>query len=187
MALIKNKFFWGIIIMVFLINGVVNANKDHNADLLDEYYAFEAGDTTLIEEITEPVLSKRDSLVLFAEALLGKGYVYGKTGPDNFDCSGFIYYVYKNFNIDLSRSSRYQARDGESINREEIKKGDLLFFKSPSPNNPNIGHVGIALENEDGDVKFIHSSTGRGVVIDSLGSKHYGRRFMEARRVISNE
>lgn len=187
MIILKNKFFWGLILILFLINGVVSANKDYNEDLLHEYYSFEAQDTSFLQEVMEPVLSKRDSLTLFAESLLGKNYVYGKTGPDNFDCSGYIYYVFKRFNINLSRSSKYQARDGNKINRDEVKKGDLLFFKSPSPNNPNIGHVGIALGNEDGKIKFIHSSTGRGVVIDSLESKHYGRRFMEARRVISTD
>lgn len=182
MDILKNKLFWTVIVTAVFIYSVVNANKEQSKTLLDQYYEVEADTIKQQVIIEEP--AKRDSLVLFAKNLLGKSYVYGSSGPDRFDCSGYIYYVFKNFNIKLPRSSRFQSKEGDVIAKEEIKIGDLLFFKSPSPDNPNIGHVGIAIENEDGNIKFIHSSTGRGVVIDSLASKHYGRRFMEARRVI---
>lgn len=181
----KSKAFWGVIVTILFVNQIFSANKDSSQDLLADYYNKPIDTAKNIEEIIIPELTKFDSLTEFAQTLLGKSYVYGRSGPDAFDCSGFIYHVFKKYNIDLPRSSKYQAKEGEVISREEIRKGDLLFFKSPTPNNPNIGHVGITIENNDGNIKFIHSSTGRGVVIDSLGSKHYGRRFIEARRLLN--
>lgn len=183
--LIQNKFIWVGVLTLLFINNVVNANKDYQQDLLDEYYGDAPADTVKeVPEVYIPTPTKADSVVDYATTLLGKGYIYGKTGPENFDCSGFIYFVYKKFNVLLPRSSRVQAKQGELLEREEISKGDVLFFKSPSPNNPNIGHVGIVIENDNGNIRFIHSSTGRGVVIDDLDSRNYSRRFMEARRVI---
>lgn len=180
MQLIKSKVFWGIVITSFFIIQIVNANKEHSDELLKEYYTPVVASDTIKE-----VISKRDSVVLLAKSLIGKPYTYGKTGPESFDCSGFVYYVFDNNNIKLSRSSRYQAKDGESIELTDVQKGDLLFFKSPTPGNDNIGHVGIVIENNEKDVFFIHSSTNRGVVIDDL-KRSYGRRFMLARRVLPN-
>lgn len=175
--------------MLFFMIQVVSANKDSQQDLLAEYYNGEEiiSDTTkAAPEIKVIQITKADSLIDYAKTLLGKGYVYGKVGPDNFDCSGYIFHVFNKFNISLPHSSRAQAKLGDVLPRTDIQKGDLLFFKSPSANNPNIGHVGIAIENNDGKIKFIHSSSNRGVVIDSLESRHYGKRFMEARRIIAD-
>lgn len=209
-SIIKSKLFWSFIISLFLLNHLVSANKEAQQDLLGEYYGsneYNESDTskdvpsyqepTEIEiiEIPQEVIpksydailsTKADSLIEYATTLLGSSYSYGKTGPESFDCSGYIFHVYDKFNVDLPRSSRTQAKVGEPLKVKNIKKGDLLFFKSPTAGNMNIGHVGIAIEDcVNGDVKFIHSSTGRGVVVDSLGSRHYGKRFMEARRVLS--
>lgn len=181
-GLVQNKLLWVSILSLFFIHKVVNANKEVQQDLLHEYYDAIPADTIKEAEIYIP--TKADSITEYAATLLGKDYTYGKTGPESFDCSGFIYFVYKKFDILMPRSSRFQAKQGEMLQREDIKKGDLLFFKSPSPNNPNIGHVGIVIENADGNIRFIHSSTGRGVVIDDLDSRHYSKRFIEARRVI---
>ena len=210
-SIIKSKLFWSFIISLFLLNHLVSANKESQQDLLGEYYGsgdYYGQDTVKerassdtkhvdIEKIDIPQEvarksydainnTKADSLIEYAWTLLGSSYSYGKTGPESFDCSGYIFHVYDKFNVDLPRSSRTQAQVGEPLKVKHIKKGDLLFFKSPTAGNMNIGHVGIAIEDsKDGDVKFIHSSSGRGVVIDSLGSRHYGKRFMEARRVLS--
>lgn len=181
--LVQNRYIWIGVLTLFLINSIVKANKESHQDLLDEYYGDIPADT--IKQVSEVhIPTKADSLTEFATTLLGKGYTYGKSGPESFDCSGFIYYVYKKFNVLLPRSSRVQAKHGELLGREDIEKGDLLFFKSPAPNNPNIGHVGIVIENDNGNIRFIHSSTGRGVVIDDLESRHYGKRFIEARRFL---
>lgn len=127
----------------------------------------------------------REKLVNYAQSELGKPYKFGTMGPDSYDCSGYIYSIYREFDVDMPRTSQAQAKAGKEIMIEEVKKGDLLFFKSPSPNNPNIGHVGIVIYNEEGVVKFIHSSTGRGVVIDGLQNS-YERRYMMARRVLGD-
>lgn len=182
--LVRNKFIWVGIVTLFFINNIVNANKDTQQDLLNEYYGDTPADT--VKEVSKVhIPTKADSLIDYATTLLGKRYAYGKTGPESFDCSGFIYFVYRKFDLLLPRSSRVQAKQGKLLEHEEIRKGDLLFFKSPSPNNPNIGHVGIVTEIDNGNIRFIHSSTGRGVVIDDLESRHYNKRFIEARRVIS--
>lgn len=183
-VLVQYKFIWIGAITLFFINTAVNANKEVQQDLLDQYYS-NSNPSDTVKEVSEIYIpTKADSLTEFANTLLGKRYAYGKSGPESFDCSGFVFFIYKRFNISLPRSSRFQATQGELLERGEIRKGDLLFFKSPSPNNNNIGHVGIVSENDNGSISFIHSSTGRGVVIDNLGSSHYSKRFIEARRVL---
>src|SRR5690606_38060054 len=73
---------------------------------------------------------------------------------------------------------------GVPIDREEIKKGDLLFFKGPK--SETVGHVGIAITDYEDKLAFIHSSSGRdgiGITIDSPSHPHYAARFLGARRV----
>ena len=96
---------------------------------------------------------------------LGKKYKYGATGPDNFDCSGFVYAVHRNLGIRIPRTSRDQSQiQGRKLSKNELRAGDLLFFDTSLKGHVN--HSGIYLGNE----KFIHASSGRAfsVTISSL-------------------
>jgi cell wall-associated NlpC family hydrolase len=121
----------------------------------------------------------RDSIVSFAKQYLGTPYLYAGNDPKKgFDCSGFVSYVFKNFNIDLPRSSSGYRNIGVSLKPEEFKIGDVLVFYGYQ-NNTVIGHLGIICEANGMDSKFIHASSGKvsSVTISELNSDHYSKRY----------
>ena len=98
------------------------------------------------------------------------------------DCSGFVQYIYGNFNIDLPRSSAEQSQVGKlaavQMNFAQLKPGDLLFFKR---SGQRIGHVGIYM----GEGKMVHASDQRqGVTITDLRQSRIARTFVMAKRVL---
>jgi len=124
--------------------------------------------------------SKRDSLIEFAFQYLGKPYLYGSCNKDGFDCSGFVYFVFKNFHIDVPRSSAQYVNFGKTIPLNSVKKGDILVFLSPTRNE--IGHLGIVTRPDGWKTDFIHASSGKEmmVTISSLKQEGYHRRFVKA-------
>ena len=109
---------------------------------------------------------------------LGASYARGTSGPRTFDCSGFTSYCYRQLGISISRASRAQAYEGESVPRDQLQVGDVIVFKNTYRAGPS--HVGLYI----GNGKFIHASNSRrGVVIDSLDSSYYAPRYHSARRV----
>lgn len=124
-------------------------------------------------------------LINTAEANLGAGYRTGGTNPDTgFDCSGLMFSTFKKFDITLPRSSNDMAKIGRKLDDDEIQKGDLIFFKTNG--RSVINHVGMVTEVTDGEIKFIHSSTQKGVIISSTKEPYYGRTFAQANRIIVN-
>lgn len=129
-----------------------------------------------------------DRIVHLAMSFRHVPYEYAGKTPEGFDCSGFTFYVYQQVGIDIPGSSRTQYGYGESVRPDEVQKGDLVFFTSPSDNSA-IGHVGIVISEQGNDPSyFIHSSSGKadGVTIDSLTHPYYATRLVGARRVIQN-
>lgn len=126
-----------------------------------------------------------DDLLSEAHRYIGRPYVHGAKGPSAFDCSGFSSYIYKQFGYNLSPSSRTQYTQGEKVNRNDLRKGDLVFFTSRS-SGKNVGHVGIVVsaDNEKGTFKFIHASI-RGVKVSEFEG-YYVPRYIGARRIINN-
>jgi len=123
----------------------------------------------------------RDSLVAFAKSLLNTPYLYGSTDPlKGFDCSGFITHVFNHFNITLPRSSYDFANIGIKKTLTTCKPGDLLLFSGTDPNERTIGHIGIIINNLNGQPSFIHSTSGKayGVTITSMDNQFYQDRLM---------
>ena len=126
-----------------------------------------------------------DKVIALAKAQSGKPYVYGTTGPNSFDCSGFTYYVFKNAaGITLKRTSESQGYDSSYTKISAIsnlKVGDLVFFNTNSDDADLCDHVGIYL----GSGSFIHASSAGGKVItSSLNSGYYNRTYSWGRRVL---
>lgn len=125
-----------------------------------------------------------NDLLKEANKHIGKPYVHGSKGPKSFDCSGFSSYVYKQFGYSLSPSSRTQYTEGVKVERNDLQKGDLVFFTSRS-SGKNVGHVGIVVsaDNKTGKFKFIHASI-RGVKVSEFEG-YYVPRYIGARRIIT--
>lgn len=113
------------------------------------------------------------------DRLIGIGYQYGGTTTKGFDCSGFTSYVFEQFGIELPRTSKDQAAVGTKVAKSELKAGDLVFFNT---SGKGISHVGIYL----GDGTFAHASTSRGVIITDLNDSYYAKRYVTARRILSD-
>lgn len=125
-----------------------------------------------------------DEIIKFSKKFLGTPYQYAGATPSGFDCSGFINYVMGNFGFQLSRSSPGIAEFGKTVKISELQPGDLMFFKGRSVNSATVGHVAMVVEVNNGVIKFIHSSTSRGVVIDTFnGSQYYVPRYLKAKRL----
>jgi cell wall-associated NlpC family hydrolase len=123
---------------------------------------------------------KQQILNVAAESL-GSPYRGGGTTSAGFDCSGFVKYTMGQFDIALPRNSAEMAKTGKRILKKDAKPGDLIFFNT---NGSNISHVGIVTENLDGVIKFIHSSTTRGVVYSSTSDGYYARTFVCVNRIL---
>lgn len=117
---------------------------------------------------------------------LGKPYKYATTGPNSFDCSGFVYYILHQYygnqltenGITLPRSSRAMASVGTPVSRNNLQVGDLVFFNNSSG---TINHVGFYLGNN----QFIHASSGSSmsVIISPINTGTYNTRYNTARRL----
>lgn len=130
----------------------------------------------------------RSEVIAYAKKYLGIRYHYAGVDPaKGFDCSGFVYFVFKNFNINLPRGSREFQYLGTALKPEEFKVGDVLVFYGYR-DNTHIGHVGIICEANGMKSRFIHSSSGKayGVTISELASEVYTRRFYKCIDVINN-
>jgi cell wall-associated NlpC family hydrolase len=108
-------------------------------------------------------------LINEASEELGANYRSGGITPQGYDCSGLMYATFLKFDITLPRSSVDMAKIGKKLDNDEIQKGDLIFFKTNGKHA--INHVGMVLEVNSDEIKFIHSSTQRGVII-SLPKRH---------------
>ena len=133
----------------------------------------------------EDSVTGRD-IVEKAKEFLGVPYRYGCMNPKKgFDCSGFTTYVYKSLDIQLTRTSRSQIKDGVWIeDRRDLQAGDLVFFTG-TRSKKTIGHVGIVTEVDEhtGEFEFIHAGRG-GICINSSSDGYYDRRYVGACRVL---
>lgn len=114
--------------------------------------------------------------------MLGIKYRFGgETPKTGFDCSGLVSYAAeKSLGLKLPRSSAEMAREGKSIKRSELKKGDLVFFNTRGHRN---SHVGIYL----GDKKFVHAPRSGAVVrIESMDIAYWKKRYNGARRLAAS-
>lgn len=118
----------------------------------------------------------RPEAVKLAMRELGKRYVWGAEGPNTFDCSGLMFYVYSQLGIGLPRVSREQYWVGMHVSRKDLLPGDLVFF-SHNGGPSGIHHVGMYI----GDGRYIHAPhSGDVVKISDLDSR---RSFVGGTRI----
>lgn len=110
-------------------------------------------------------------------------YRYGGTSKKGMDCSGLIYTAFTQNAVSLPRVSRQMAKKGRNIKLSKVTKGDLLFFKTAKKGG-SINHVGLVVAVNTTDIKFIHATTSRGVIVSSLSEGYWSRAFVKATRVL---
>ncbi|MBL7472992.1 C40 family peptidase [Robertkochia sediminum] len=148
----------------------------------------EAGEAHLPEE--SPTIEAKlpefapwvNTVIHTAMSYHGTRYKYGGTTRKGMDCSGLIYTSFGEANIDLERTSAAMAQQGEKVKLKEVQKGDLLFFNTGR--GKRINHVGLVVEVDSGEIRFIHSTTSRGVLVSSLREGYWNHAFNHARRIM---
>jgi len=119
-------------------------------------------------------------IVKYAQKFLGTPYVWGGNSlTSGIDCSGLVQQVYKNFGLNVSRTTYTQIGEGKAIGQNELQAGDMIFFDTDkSTSGPD--HVGIYI----GNGKFIHAPRpGKSVEIADMRSGYYQKLFMGGRRI----
>jgi cell wall-associated NlpC family hydrolase len=102
-----------------------------------------------------------------AKSKLGSPYVWGATGPSQFDCSGLMQWAYKQAGLSLPRSSRQQSTFGAPVEKSQLQPGDLVFYYSP------VSHVGMYV----GNGMMVHAPTSGDVVkVSPLQNNYVGAR-----------
>lgn len=151
----------------------------------------------------------RNNIVEYAYTFLGKKYVWDCQGPDEFDCSGFTWYIFKElFNVDINETGYgvgdttkqmtsdigilkvYKENDNNKKKYiDDINTGDLVFFHrqsldedTPTISNRYPGHVGVYVGNN----KFIHASSDEGKIVVSEFDDYWISVLVASKDIISN-
>ena len=127
--------------------------------------------------------SEADKIVKSAMAYTGVRYKYGGTTKKGMDCSGLVYVALQKNDISFPRVSYVMANEGSRIKVNQVQKGDLLFFKT-TKRSKRINHVGLVVSNDGDEIKFIHSSSSRGVIVSSLREGYWNSAFIKATRIL---
>lgn len=111
--------------------------------------------------------SKAASVVALAKEQVGKPYVWGATGPDKFDCSGLVQYVYQHAaGINLPRTTYDQVKVGQTVPLDKLQAGDLVFWGSEAAPY----HVAIYIGNN----QYVNSATpDQGTILQNMSSYYY--------------
>ena len=132
-----------------------------------------------VKERAAAVRDRASDLVFNAMGFLGVPYRRGGNSAETgFDCSGFVRAMYEQtVGLVLPRRANEQAAATQTIDKQDLQPGDLVFFNTMKK---AFSHVGIYV----GDGKFIHSpKPGAEVRVEDMGGSYWARRFDGARRV----
>jgi len=140
-------------------------------------------DTAVVETPPHSSSSKANDVINTALTFSGVRYKYGGTTKKGMDCSGLLYVSFKKNNVDLPRVSIDMANEGKRIRVNQVEKGDLLFFKT-TKRGRKINHVGLVVAVQQDEIKFIHASTSRGVIVSSLREGFWNYAFVKATRIL---
>lgn len=121
-----------------------------------------------------------EQIVAYGKKFIGTPYVWGGTSlSGGVDCSGFTQGIYREFDININRTSNMQALHGKPIDKQELKSGDLIFFDTSGVNNGIISHVGVYA----GDGEFIHSNSSKGITLSKLDNSYYKKNYVKSVRL----
>jgi cell wall-associated NlpC family hydrolase len=121
------------------------------------------------ESSSNSLQKTRTDIIKLSRNLIGCKYKTAGKDKKGFDCSGFVIYVFKEFNIAMAASSDEQAKRGDKISIDEAREGDLVFFGS----SKKISHVGIITVNKKRNLGLIHSTSSKGVIEENILESDY--------------
>lgn len=137
-----------------------------------------AKQSTPVVSTPAPTSSKGQEIANYARRFVGGRYIYGGASPSGFDCSGLMYYVFRQMGITLPRTASAQARVGTPVSLNSLQPGDLVFFGSSAS---NISHVAVY----SGNGKIIHAlNPSWGIQENSLWGLRWNPQIQFARRVV---
>ena len=134
------------------------------------YYQAETPRTTTRKKLNPA----RAEILKAAYRSIGIDYRWGGNTPrEGFDCSGLTKFTHKNVNLSIPRTALEQSKASRTINRQDLKPGDMIFFRT---SGKKVNHVGIYV----GDGKFIHAASGGGkVTLDDLRRAYWQQRLVK--------
>ena len=151
----------------------------NNTDLLNKYSQFKKGpienNLTISNKQMEKAISK-------AKSFLGTPYSFGGINKNGIDCSGLFFVAFNHQGIEIPRVAQDIAKIGRFIyGKDNLLRGDFVFFANTTSANKLITHMGLYLGNED----FIHSSSTKGVVISKINDPYYWKnKFLFGKRIL---
>lgn len=145
--------------------------------IIDEYYIISPSDYAVVKKRKYASRYLRNEIVETAESFIGLPYRWGGSSVDDgFDCSGLTMAVYQLNGLNLPRSSKEQYRTGIYIRKNQLKRGDLVFFATSK--SKRVSHVGIYTGNN----KFIHApGKGKRIRVSSLSNRFFKTRYAGAK------
>jgi murein DD-endopeptidase len=154
-----------------------DSHATHSVQEQSEAIAQAAEHATDIAPTPDTPHSRGEEVALRAIGQIGKPYHYGGADPHGFDCSGLVFYIYRELGIELPRSAAAQHQSTTRISRQQLEPGDLVFFHIK---RKRISHVGIYV----GDNRFVHApQTGKHVELRALDEEYYKKHFVSAGRI----
>ncbi len=144
---------------------------------IDDFFIVAASDHAAARFDRTGQVDLRTELVSTARRFLGVPYRWGgESARSGFDCSGLTMVVYRLNGLDLPRNSAWQFDHGRAVDRDDLRRGDLVFFATNG--GRRVSHVGMYI----GEDRFIHAPrTGRNVSIARLSNRYFRKRFLGGR------
>ena len=151
-----------------------------SSGVIDEFYIVNPDEYAVAKQQKYGNTYIREELIRTAESFVGVPYLWGGTSPSTgFDCSGLSMTVYQLNGLNLPRSCEEQYETGSPVGRNDLLKGDLVFFSTSG--KAKVAHVGIYV----GDGRFIHAAgRGKNIRVDHLSSSYYRKRYVGGRTYI---
>lgn len=160
---------------------IAKAESLITSGIIDAYYIVSPDDYAVAKSRNYGGMDLRNEIVETAETFIGLPYQWGGSSADEgFDCSGLTMAVYHLNGLNLPRASKEQYRVGSPVERNDLVKGDLVFFAISGGNR--VSHVGVYA----GDDSFIHApGRGKTVRVDSLSNTYFEARYAGARSYLN--
>jgi len=158
------------------------SRKTHNTRVSDGYTSSKKRSKKNKKDFNHS--SIRSKIVTESKKYQGISYTYGGKKPQSgFDCSGFSTFVLEKSGIKVSGSSTQLALLGQYVAKKNLNEGDLAFFGTDN----KVTHVGIVVSNEQNQLKVIHSTSSKGVIISNIdASSYWKKKYLFGRDLISN-